>query len=116
MANSTAKHPVFAQRLAQARECTGLTQAELAVKAGLDPSWPSLRINQIRTRQARTPADTAKRLANVLNVSAAFLYTDDELLGKLLFRWNELTLEERRALLTQAEQAPGKSRRSSPSK
>lgn len=116
MANSAAKHPVFARRLAQARERTGMTQAELGVKAGLDPAVASPRINQYERGKHEPQLATAKRLAKVLNVPAAFLYTDDEVLAKLLFRWNELTLEERKALLKQAEQARGKGRRATPPK
>ena len=116
MAESAAKHPVFARRLAQARERAGLTQAELGVKAGLDPAVASPRINQYERGKHEPQLATAKRLAKVLNVPAAFLYTDDEVLAKLLFRWNELTVEERKALLKQAEQAPGKSRRAGPPK
>ena len=116
MANYTAKHPVFARRLAQARERAGLTQVELGVKAGLDPAVASPRINQYERGKHEPQLATAKRLAKVLNVPAAFLYTDDELLAKLLFRWHELTLEERKALLKQAEQARGKSRRTTATK
>ena len=107
MANSAAKHPVFALRLAQARKRAGLTQAELGVKAGLDPAVASPRINQYERGKHEPQLATAKRLAKALNVPAAFLYAEDELLAKLLFRWNELSLPERKALLKQAEQALG---------
>lgn len=116
MTNSAAKHPVFARRLAQARERMGLTQADLGVKAGMDPAVASPRINQYERGKHEPQLATAKRLAEVLNVPAAFLYAEDELLAKLLFRWNELTLAERKALLKQAEQARGKGRRSTPPK
>lgn len=116
MAKTTAKYPVFALRLAQARERSGLSQTQLGVLAGLDPSVASPRINQYERGKHEPQLATAKRLAKVLNVPAAFLYTDDELLAKLLFRWNELTLEERKALLKQAEQARGKSRRTTAAK
>jgi hypothetical protein len=39
----------------------------------------------------------------VLGVPAAFLFTDDELLAELLFRWNELSLRAKRNLLKEVD-------------
>lgn len=115
MARSAQIHPVFGRRLAQARKRLQLTQAELGEKAGLDLAVASPRINQYERGKHEPKLATAKRLAEVLRVPPAFLYTEDEILAKLLLRWNELTLAERKALLKQAEtpreraQAPGSS-------
>lgn len=105
MAKNAQIHPVFARRLAQARKRSELTQAELGVRAGLDPAVASPRINQYERGKHEPKLATVKRLAEVLNIPPAFLYTEDELLAKLLLRWNELTLAERKALLKQAEKA-----------
>lgn len=110
MADRAPKHPVFARRLAQARVRAGLTQTQLGLKAGLEPSVASPRINQYEHGKHEPQIATAKRLAKALNVPPAFLYTEDELLAKLLLRWTELTLDERRGLLRQADQAKGRSR------
>ncbi len=45
--------------------------------------------------------DTAKRLAKVLGIPAAFFYTDGELLAELLLQWNDLTLRHKKALFKQ---------------
>ena len=103
MANRTAKHPVFAQRLAQARERAGLSQTQLGVLAGLDPSVASPTINQYERGKHEPQLKTAKRLAEVLGIPPAFLYTDDEVLAELLLRWNGLTLRQKKDLLKQAE-------------
>lgn len=96
-----AKHPVFAERLAQARARAGLTQAELGLRAGLDPAVASPRINQYERGKHEPQLKTAKRLAEVLGIPPAFLYTDDDLLAELLLQWNDLTLRQKRDLLKQ---------------
>ena len=103
MAKRTAKHPVFAQRLAEARERAGLSQTQLGVLAGLDPAVASPRINQYERGKHEPQLKTAKRLAEVLGIPPAFLYTDDEVLAELLLRWNGLTLRQKKDLLKQAE-------------
>ena len=76
MAKTTAKYPVFALRLAQARERSGLSQTQLGVLAGLDPSVASPRINQYERGKHEPQLKTAKRLAEVLGIPPAFLYTE----------------------------------------
>ena len=98
-----AKHPVFAERLAQARARAGLTQAELGLRAGLDPAVASPRINQYERGKHEPQLKTAKRLAEVLGIPPAFLYTEDDLLAALLLRWNELSLRQKKDLLKQIE-------------
>ena len=74
MAKSAAQHPVFARRLAQARERAGLSQTQLGVLAGLDPAVASPRINQYERGKHEPQLKTAKRLAEVLGIPPAFLY------------------------------------------
>lgn len=96
-----AKRPVFAERLAQARARAGLTQAELGLRAGLDPAVASPRINQYERGKHEPQLKTARRLADVLGVPPAFLYTEDDLLAELLLQWNNLTLRQKKDLLKQ---------------
>lgn len=105
MAKLTAKHPVFALRLAQARERAGLSQTQLGVLAGLDPAVASPRINQYERGKHEPQLKTAKRLAEVLGIPPAFLYTEDQLLAELLLQWNNLTLRQKKDLLKQVETA-----------
>ena len=104
MAKQAAKLPVFARRLAQARERAGLSQTQLGVLAGMDPAVASPRINQYERGKHEPQIKTAKRLAEVLGVPPAFLYTEDELLAGLLLRWNDLTLRQKKDLLKQVEE------------
>lgn len=103
MTPGSAKSSVFALRLAQARERAGLSQRQLGVLAGMDPSVASPRINQYEKGKHEPQLDTAKRLARVLGIPAAFLYTDDEQLAKLLLLWSEMSPAQRKKLLKQAE-------------
>lgn len=105
MATRTAKHPVFARRLAQARERAGLSQTQLGVLAGLDPAVASPRINQYERGKHEPQLKTAKQLAEVLGIPPAFLYAEDDLLAELLLQWNDLTLSQKKDLLKQVEAA-----------
>ena len=99
----TTQHPVFARRLAEARKRAGLSQRQLGVLADLDPTVASPRINQYERGKHEPQLKTAKRLAEVLGIPPAFLYTDVEVLAELLLRWNGLTLRQKKDLLKQAE-------------
>lgn len=103
MTKLTAKHPVFALRLAQARERAGLSQKQLGILAGLDPTVASPRINQYERGKHEPKLETAKQLAEVLGIPPAFLYAEDDMLAELLLRWSELSLGRRKALLKQLE-------------
>jgi transcriptional regulator with XRE-family HTH domain len=103
----TAELPVFARRLALARERAGLSQRQLGILAGLDPAVASPRINQYERGKHEPQLKTAKQLAEVLGVPAALLYTEDELLAQLLLQWNGLSVRKKKALLKSIEPAGG---------
>ena len=103
MVTRTTQHPVVALRLAQARKRAGLSQRQLGVLADLDPTVASPRINQYERGKHEPQLKTAKRLAEVLGIPPAFLYTEDDLLAALLLRWNELSLRQKKDLLKQVE-------------
>lgn len=111
MAKRTAKFPVFAVRLAQARERAGFSQRQLGILAGIDPSVASPRINQYERGKHEPQLKTAKQLAEVLNVPPAFLYTEDELLAELLLKWNDLSLKAKKSLLKQIEAEASRKKR-----
>jgi len=104
----TAELPVFAQRLAQARQRAGLSQKQLGVIAGMDPAVASPRINQYERGKHEPQLRTAKQLADVLGIPAAFLYTEDELLAQLLLQWNDLSVRQKKDVLKSIEKTPAK--------
>lgn len=103
MAERKANLKIFSIRLAQARERAGLSQKQLGILAGMDPSVASPRINQYERGRHEPQVRTAKELAEVLGVPPAFLYTDDELLAELLLRWGDLSLKAKKQLLKEVE-------------
>lgn len=103
MARRTAEHPVFARRLAFARERAGLSQKQLGILSGMDPAVASPRINQYERGKHEPQLKTAKQLAEALGIPAAFLYTEDELLAQLLLQWNGLSLRQRKDILKSLE-------------
>lgn len=107
MARRTAEHPVFARRLAFARERAGLSQKQLGILAGMDPAVASPRINQYERGKHEPQLKTAKQLAEALGVPAAFLYTDDELLAQLLLQWSTLSVRQKKDLLKSVEKVSG---------
>jgi transcriptional regulator with XRE-family HTH domain len=95
--------PTFARRLKQARLQAGLSQKELGIRAGLDPQVASPRINQYERATHEPKLETTERIAAALGVPPAFLYTKDELLAKVLLRWNSLTRQQKRDVLRMIE-------------
>ena len=93
----------FSKRLRQARERAGLTQTELGLRVGMDPSAASPRMNQYEKGIHEPPHAMVKRLAEELGVPAAFLFVDDDRLADLLLLWTELGDEGHEKLLRYAK-------------
>jgi len=99
VADAVDKRPVFARRLTQARLEMGLSQIQLGLRVGMEPSVASPRVNQYEHGVHEPKIAMAKKLADALGIPPAFLYCEDELLAKLLLRWGDLTLAQKKALL-----------------
>jgi transcriptional regulator with XRE-family HTH domain len=104
----SARQPTtFSRRLKQARERTGLTQTELGLRVGIDPSAASPRMNQYEKGVHEPPHAMVKRLAEELGIPPAFLFTDDDRLAELLLLWTELGPEGHEKLLNLAHKEVG---------
>jgi transcriptional regulator with XRE-family HTH domain len=112
VARSVDHRPVFARRLLQARTAVGLSQRQLGIRAGLEPSVASPRVNQYEQGKHEPRPAAAKSLADALGIPPAFLYTEDELLAKLLLRWGDLSLARKKQLLKLAAVSSPKKARS----
>jgi len=89
----------FARRLRQARERSGLTQTELGLRIGIDPSAASPRMNQYEKGVHEPPHALTKRMAEELDVPLAYFFTEgDERMAELLAEWNALDARSRKAL------------------
>lgn len=90
---------IFAQRMKIARERLGISQMELGVRAGIDESSASARINQYERGKHTPDFSTARNLARVLNVPPSYFYTDDDSLAELIAAYGRLKPAERKTLL-----------------
>lgn len=95
---------VWGKRLKEAREAIGLSQRELGIKAGIDPSVASTRINRYELGVHKADYPTSQRLAAVLGVPVAYLYADDDELALLIKRFHELAATERAEAIYALEQ------------
>jgi transcriptional regulator with XRE-family HTH domain len=70
----------------------------LGIKAGLDPSVASPRINQYETGKHVPDIQTAQRLAQVLGVPAPYLYAEDDLLAAWILAYSHVTPAARKKI------------------
>ena len=94
---------VWARRLKEAREASALSQRELGVRAGLDPSVASTRINRYELGIHKADYPTSQRLAAVLQVPVAFLYADEDDLAKLILKFGAMKKAQRTKILSLIE-------------
>lgn len=99
---ATSSTGLVARRLRQAREELGLSQRELGVRAGLDPSVASPRINQYEQNKHAPNIAVLGQLANVLNRPIAFFYSSDDELAELVTAFHRATARERQKLMAMA--------------
>ena len=78
-----AKTPI-PNRLQEARKRAKLSQANLGVAAGMDPSGASARMNQYERDTHVPDYQTMKRIADVLEIPVPFFYTEDDTLAETL--------------------------------
>lgn len=96
--------PVIARRLREARQRLGISQYALGVAAGIDEMSASPRVNQYERGKHQPDYQMVKRLAAVLNVPAAYLYTEEDDLAEILAILGSLPHLKRERLLEQLRQ------------
>lgn len=96
------RQSIIARRLAEARLEAGLSQRELGVRAGLDASVASPRINQYE-RGTHTPNFTiVERLGEVLGLPLPYFYATDDTLAEVIRAFHKASSSERRQFMTVA--------------
>lgn len=98
---SPANHslPLLARRLKEIRKHSGLSQMELGVRAGIDQSSASARINQYERGKHTPDFLTVRNMARVLGVDATFFYAERDILAELITLFGRLTAEEQQMVL-----------------
>jgi transcriptional regulator with XRE-family HTH domain len=77
-------HSPFPRRLKQIRILRGLSQKQLGINAGIDPSVASPRMNQYEKGVHSPDFSTVRHLARVLNVPTAYFYCEEDDLAELI--------------------------------
>ncbi len=74
----------FPKRLKEIRTLRGLSQKQLGIEAGIDPSVASPRMNQYERGVHAPDFGTVRHLARVLKVPTAFFYCEEDELAELI--------------------------------
>ncbi|MBJ7554050.1 helix-turn-helix domain-containing protein [Marinomonas spartinae] len=82
---------VFTKRLKEARTRMGLSQKQLGIQAGLDPSVASPRMNQYEKGTHLPDINTTKKISEVLGVPVAYLYCEDDDLAEVIEGYSRLS-------------------------
>lgn len=90
---------VVAERLREAREVLGISQREVGVRAGMDPSVASPRMNQYERGKHLPDPATLERLGKVLNRPLPYFYAADDVLAAVIVAVDAATPAQRRRLL-----------------
>lgn len=99
------REAVVAARLREARLVAGLSQRELGVQAGMDPSVASPRVNQYERGKHTPDTGTLLRIGLVLDVPVAYFFADDDDLAKLVVAFHRMSAAARQRVLAVASKA-----------
>jgi transcriptional regulator with XRE-family HTH domain len=100
---------LFSKRLQSARLELGLSQMQLGVKAGMDETSASGRMNNYERGLHMPDVETSARLAKVLNAPLAYLFSEREDEASLLRALHRMRAAERTRLIASTlEQATPK--------
>lgn len=95
MHKSRTSKSVFGVRLREARLRADIPQDKLGVAIGLDESSASARISRYETGVHEPPFTTALRIAEVLDLPAAYFYCESDELARLVLAWHHLDQDGR---------------------
>ena len=90
---------LFAKRLKAARKRAELSQRQLGILVGMDEFSASPRMNQYERAKHLPDLDTAKRLADALQIPMAYFYCPEDHLAELLLVANTAPPDQLRQLL-----------------
>jgi transcriptional regulator with XRE-family HTH domain len=90
---------LISKRLKEARQAKGISQKQLGIEAGIDEFSSSARVNQYETGKHVPDLQTAEKLAEVLEIPAAYFYTRDDQLADIIRLYGKLNSKSRADLL-----------------
>lgn len=89
------------QRLREARTRKGISQRELGVRLGMEPSSASGRMNHYEKGRHSPDFPTLKRMADELGVPIAFFFAEDEVSAELIDLIAKLSEKEKKKLISE---------------
>ncbi len=87
-------------RLKQARSKANISQKDLGIKIGLDPSSASGRMNHYEKGRHTPDLQTLKRLAEELKVPLTYFFCESEEMAELVLLFNSLDESSRNQFLS----------------
>ncbi|PJC13894.1 MAG: transcriptional regulator [Comamonadaceae bacterium CG_4_9_14_0_8_um_filter_57_21] len=86
---------MLARHLKEARLRLDVTQEKLSVLAGIDEFSASARMNQYEKGKHSPHYQIVTKLASVLNVTATYFYSDDDLEAEMLLEFARLKPQQK---------------------
>ncbi|MGF1688412.1 helix-turn-helix domain-containing protein [Photobacterium japonica] len=96
-------------RLKEARKKAGITQKELGIRIGMEPSSASGRMNHYEKGRHTPDIGTLRRMADELNVPLNYFFCESELSASLACAIDKMSDEDKAALIEQLTHKPEKS-------
>lgn len=87
------------KRLLEVRTRAKLSQTDLGVAAGMDPSVASARMNQYERDKHVPDYQTLKKIAGVVGCSVPFFYAEDDTFAEAILLLGQLDAASKAALL-----------------
>lgn len=94
---------VFGRRLREARLRAGIPQDKLGVLIGLDEAASSARISRYESGIHQPPYSTAQRLAEVLAIPVAYLFSDRDDIAELILKAGKISAQDVESLCRMAD-------------
>ena len=91
----------FTKRLYQIRKKKGISQRELGIRLGMEPSSASSRMNHYEKGRHTPDYDTLKKMADELGVPVAFFFCESDITAELICLIDSLSEEKQKALIQQ---------------
>ena len=91
----------FTIRLKQARKAAGISQTELGLRIGFEPSSASSRMNHYEKGRHLPDLETMRRMAKELNVPLAYFFCEGEDEAELLKLFSQLDSLRKAELLAE---------------
>jgi transcriptional regulator with XRE-family HTH domain len=95
---------IVAERLKEVRQNAGISQKQLGIKAGIDESSASARINQYERGKHMPDLQTLAHLAAVLRVPVTYFYCQDDELAAVILKFSALGKAQKKRLLALMDQ------------